>query len=305
MGLSVRTHISTAAVLALALFGSGCGKSGESAAPASEKSATSVASPTSSALAKPGDINGNGSPDASETDWPGQMKFTYGAADSPDAVRGRDLLHEHQLLETLADEINQTLKLPYDIPLVGKQCDEPNAYWDPNEKSMTICYEDAADGLDIFNNAGDPDPVDSAVNAEIATFLHETGHMVIDLYELPITGKEEDAADQLAAVMLLAPGPDGKVDASSVKAVKDFAREFEEYGQRSGTEISQEQLADVHSLNESRMYNLECWIYGADPVGNADLVDEGALPADRADGCEDEYQKLTNAWLTLLDPYIK
>ena len=32
------------------------------------------------------------------------------------------------------------------------------------------------------------------------------------------------------------------------------------------------------------MYNLECWVYGADPVGNADLVSDGALPQDRAEG---------------------
>ncbi len=53
------------------------------------------------------------------------------------------------------------------------------------------------------------------------------------------------------------------------------------------------------------MYNLECWVYGADPVGNADLVKNGSLPQDRADGCEDEYAKLSSSWDTLLGPYLK
>lgn len=53
------------------------------------------------------------------------------------------------------------------------------------------------------------------------------------------------------------------------------------------------------------MYNLECWVYGADPSGNADLVTDGLLPQDRADGCEDEYQKLSDAWDELLAPYFK
>ena len=43
----------------------------------------------------------------------------------------------------------------------------------------------------------------------------------------------------------------------------------------------------------------------ADPKGNADLVSSGALPQGRADGCEDEYTKLSNAWNTLLGPYLK
>ena len=66
------------------------------------------------------------------------------------------------------------------IPLVGKQCDEANAYWSPDNKSVTICYEDAANALDIYAKAGDADPTASAINSEIATFYHETGHMVID-----------------------------------------------------------------------------------------------------------------------------
>ncbi len=253
------------------------------------------------------DVNGNGTPDASasDTDWPGRMTATYEQATSPEAITGRDLIQKDQLLEDLADSINQSLKLPYDIPLIGKQCDEANAYWSPSDKTVTICYEDAADALDIYTKAGDADPATSAINSEIATFYHETGHMVIDLYDLPTTGREEDVADQLAAYILLAPGADGKIDAGSVQAVKDFAREFKGYSEQKGDEIDEGQLADTHSLDKARMYNLECWVYGADPTDNADLVNDGLLPQDRADGCEEEYQKLSSSWDALLGPYFK
>jgi len=236
--------------------------------------------------------------------WNGRMILTYEPATSEDAIRGRDLLRDDRLLEDLADGINESLKLPLDIPLIGMQCDEANAYWSPDDDSMTICYEDAAEALDIYTRAGDSDPAESAINSEIATFYHETGHMAIDLYELPITGREEDVADQLAAYVLLTPGDDGQIDPDSVQAVKDFAREFGGYSDEKGA-IDEGQLADVHSLDKTRMYNLECWVYGADPDGNADLVDSGLLPEDRAEGCEDEYQKLSDAWSTLLAPYFK
>ena len=49
-----------------------------------------------------------------------------------------------QVLEDMADDVNQTLALPYDVPLLGVQCDEANAFWDPTAKTVTICYEDAA-----------------------------------------------------------------------------------------------------------------------------------------------------------------
>lgn len=279
-------------VLALSVLITGCGRGGEAAAPpqASTVTVTTQAPET-------------GEPDEM-ANWTGKMTARYDEATSPEAIKGRDLMQQNNLLDDMADSINEGLKLPQDIPLIGTQCDEANAFWSPDEKSMTICYEDAADGLDIYTQLGDPDPTAAALNAEWATFFHETGHMVIDLYGLPAVGREEDAADQLAAYLLLAPGPDGKIDPASVQAVKDFAREFEEYDARSG-EIETEQFADEHSMNLTRMYNLECWVYGADPEANADLVTDGSLPEERADRCADEYQQLSDSWSILLEPYLK
>jgi len=50
---------------------------------------------------------------------------------------------------------------------------------------------------------------------------------------------------------------------------------------------------------------IECWVYGSDPERNADLVGDDQLPQDRADGCEDEYDKMSHAWDRLLEPYLK
>jgi hypothetical protein len=291
-------------VVSLAAAVAGCGHD-NAAKPASQapvSASTAQASQPNAEL----DINHNGIPDTSsdDKDWPGKMTATYEDATSPQAITGRDIMKNDHLLEDLAEGITQSLKLPYDIPLIGKQCDTANAYWSHDDKAVTICYEDAADALEIYTKAGDADPKASAINSEIATFYHETGHMVIDIYDLPATGREEDVADQLAAYILLAPGPDGKIDPASVQAVKDFAREFKGYSEQRG-EIDERLLSDVHSLDLARMYNLECWVYGSDPVGNADLVRSGSLPQDRADGCETEFNKLSKSWDRLLGPYLK
>lgn len=273
--------------VALALLTAGCGEDGQTATPPSTITVTTEAT----------------EPDET-VNWTGTMTARYDDATSPEAITGRDLMQQNNLLEDMADSVNAGLKLPQDIPLIGSQCDQPNAFWDPSDRSMTICYEDAADGLDIYTQLGDPDPTAAAINAEWATFFHETGHMVIDLYGLPAVGREEDAADQLAAFLLLAPGPDGQIDPGSVQAVKDFAQVFAEYDARSG-EIDSTDFADEHSMNLTRMYNLECWVYGADPEANADLVTDGLLPQERAERCEDEYQQLSDSWSVLLDPYLK
>ncbi|WNG88593.1 DUF4344 domain-containing metallopeptidase [Mycobacterium sp. ITM-2016-00317] len=279
-------HPQIAPVLIAALLVAGCGGA-QQAAPSDQPSAKVSADSGESPAA-----DGNG-----------RMTVTYEDAHTPEAENGRALLQDNTVLEDLADDINQSLALPHDVALIGAQCDEANAYWDRAASSVTICYEDADLAEYIFAEAGDPDPIASAVNSEYATFYHEVGHMVISLYNLPVTGREEDVADQLAAYVLLAEGEDGTIDPVSVQAVKDYARTFGAAGAER-TELDNDDFADVHSLDETRNINLQCWIYGADPEGNADLVG-GELPERRADGCSEEWAQLQNAWATLLDPHFK
>lgn len=103
------------------------------------------------------------------------MIVTYGDAQTPEAIAGRALLQDNQVLEGLADDINQSLALPNDVALLGSQCDEANAFWDSGAQSITLRYEDAALAEQIFTEAGDPDPVACALNSEYATFYHEVG----------------------------------------------------------------------------------------------------------------------------------
>jgi hypothetical protein len=64
-------------------------------------------------------------------------------------------------------------------------------------------------------------------------------------------------------------------------------------------------FAAAHSINETRTFNLNCWIYGSDPAAHADMITDGRLPADRAAGCQEEFQQLSRAWSKLLAPYLK
>ncbi|MUL80699.1 MULTISPECIES: DUF4344 domain-containing metallopeptidase [unclassified Mycolicibacterium] len=238
-------------------------------------------------------------PDADD----GAMVVSFEDATTPEAQKGQALMQKTRVLEGLAEEITGIFKLPYDIPLVGSQCDEANDFWSPSDQQMVLCYEDITESLNIF--ADDPDPEATARRVAVASFYHELGHMAIDLYQLPATGREEDVADQLSAYMLLAADADGNVDPDEVQAAKDQAREYRLYAKDDGPEPDDALMADVHTLNQARMYNFECWIYGSNPDSNADIVTDGLLPQDRADGCQDEFAKLTNAWSELLAPHLK
>jgi len=251
------------------------------------------------------DVNGNGKPDSdpADTDWPGKMTVVYAEATTPDAARGRKLMEDGNLLPQMADDINAMLKLPYDIAVSGTQCGQDNDFWDPGKRTVTLCYEAAAHALDVFAKLGDSDPGKSARNLQFDAFYHELGHMMIDLYHLPVTGRDEDDADQVSIYMMLRPGSDGAIDPEAIQAIMDNAR-YTQADADPNNHFDEGAFADTHSLDKSRMYNFECWVYGAAPDQTQELLADGMLPQERADGCADEYAKLKRSWSTLLEPYL-
>lgn len=233
-----------------------------------------------------------------------KITVSYEKASTGSAIVGRSLMKRTQLLEHVAEEVNHSLVLPYDISLVGAQCGEENAFWNYAEKTITICYEDANLSVRLFKEAGDPDPIAAAFNAEVTTFFHELAHAVIDSHGLPFTGREEDVADQLVVFMLLEPHAGGHSVPDAEQAVRDYARLFELYAARNKG-ITEDDFADKHTMNQTRVYNLLCWMYGHDPAKHSDLVADGLLPEYRAAGCANEYQELARGWSELLEPHVK
>jgi len=270
----------------------GCGSHGGTQAASTTSAANSA---TTSAANSP--ARAAGDDDANS----GQMTAVYEDATTPEAIQGKELMHEAGLLESLAQEVNDWLALPYDIPVVGSQCGEANDFWDPDEKKVILCYEDVDNSLQLFSD--DPDPAAAARRIAVGAFYHELGHMAIDIYELPVTGREEDVADQLAAYWLLEP-VDGQVNADYVEAAKDTA-DWYNLASAAPEDLDESSFSDEHTLDQSRAYNFECWIYGSDTQSNADIVSDGLLPEDRAGQCEDEYSQLARAWATLLEPHYK
>jgi hypothetical protein len=64
-------------------------------------------------------------------------------------------------------------------------------------------------------------------------------------------------------------------------------------------------MADEHSLDEQRYYNLVCWIYGSDPEYFADVATDWELPEGRAVRCPSEYARMSGSWNRLLGPHMR
>ena len=209
-------------------------------------------------------------------------------------------IKEEKLLEKAADKLNGSLILPYDINLITKDCGEVNAFYDAETHSVTVCYELMEHFYTVFRGSGlsDEKAYDKMFDAVRFAFLHEIGHALIENYNLPITGNEEDAADRCSAFINLTElGEDG---VNAVLAAADaFAAESK------NDSSSKRNLADEHLLQEQRFYNSLCMIYGSDTEKYAYIVDDNYLPKERAARCPQEYERTVQSWSSLLAPWRK
>jgi hypothetical protein len=137
------------------------------------------------------------------------------------------------------------------------------------------------------------DPVaDYFVGNLLFIFYHELGHGLIHKLDLPVLGREEDAADQLATLMLMDAGSDSVGGEPVLTAALGW---LDSWKKREG-EADNSDYFDEHSLDYQRYANIVCLVYGSDPDSYGNLVEEWDLPADRAERCPGDYSSAVLSW---------
>jgi len=132
-----------------------------------------------------------------------------------------------------------------------------------------------------------------AVNAEF-TLAHEMGHLLIAELDLPLLGREEDAADQLGFISLfLSSGR--QHDADFYAKLLDIADYWRLEWQRVKPEHEEVYAWASHGLDAQRFYNLACLIYGSDPDRLEWVPKITGLPVERALYCDQEYAQVRKA----------
>ena len=208
-------------------------------------------------------------------------------------------LSEERWLEDVADVLNESLILPRDIGMRFAQCGENNAYYVPDDHEIQICIEMFDGERETFAAYyDDEEEIEEAVNGSfLFTVFHEVGHALIDVLEIPFTGREEDAADSLAAWWLI-DGDDG--EESAIAGALSFYTDPSE-----AAEVEESDFENEHSLSQQRYYTLTCLVYGSDTDKYANLLEEEWLTESRAEQCPGEFERLTSTWYTLLDAHLK
>jgi Putative metallopeptidase len=210
-------------------------------------------------------------------------------------------LKDRKILEELQHFL-APLRLPYGLRLRTEQCDKTNAYYSSSERALVLCYEYVED---VVKQAPERESTDGFVTREAAIVgnlvgasLHEGGHMIFDLLDVPVFGREEDAADEMASFIALQFNK--SVARVIVKGwVWTWARDTDPTAAAPMTVWS-----DEHGTASQRMYNALCLGYGGDPKTFEDFVAKGYLPKKRADHCAAEYDLVKQAFVKTVLPFI-
>jgi|tagenome__1003787_1003787.scaffolds.fasta_scaffold20819486_1 hypothetical protein len=212
-------------------------------------------------------------------------------------------LQSFRVLEQLS-EFLAPVRLPHKLLLLARECGFINAQYTitaeyaPLWWHIDICYE-YVEGLEHMGpKEGETSAFsyeEAVVGALAGVVLHECGHAMFDMLDVPVIGREEDAADQVAAFIALQFSKD-----LARLVIRGFAYQWKSFPDP--TEFRE--FADEHGTASQRFYNTLCLAYGGDPATFREFVEQGWLPPGRAANCANEYRQAKDAFATTILPFI-
>jgi hypothetical protein len=132
----------------------------------------------------------------------------------------------------------------------------------------------------------------------IFTAFHETGHMLVSEFDIPIAGREEDAVDNLATLLMIPEDDDPELEAMILYAVQGW---FD-----AAADASEEEPAwwGEHGAAEQRAYQMLCLLAGSDQDAYAKTALDAGMPAERVESCVAEYNATKASWDKLLERHV-
>src|SRR5262249_10921657 len=134
-----------------------------------------------------------------------KVEIAYIPPESPELASVYEALKKRRILEELQHFL-APLRLPHHLLLLTRECHDVNAFYSTN-RSLTICYELVSELIRLAPQTVSDDGFVTHEAAVVGTLvgvvMHEGGHMMFDMLDVPVFGREEDAADQMASFLAL------------------------------------------------------------------------------------------------------
>ena len=129
---------------------------------------------------------------------------------------------------------------------------------------------------------------------------HEIGHYLIDIWDIPVFGNEEDIADSFIVYALLKNKSQYNSEEIYLQAVDDYhiilTETLDEYYFRTllGRDFKEEVIS--HSSDKRRFYNLACFIKDGNEAYFDNYISERNISHLLEEKCNSKYDDLVNSW---------
>jgi Putative metallopeptidase len=283
-------------ISALALAVAGCG--GGSSSSSSSGSTSSTASAADIGSESSGGTETTA--DSSSSEGAGEIKAVWQKPRGEENKVGYELLEASET-RYLAKSLASAFELPNTLTIKGVNGFGGGPFYNPEDNSITLPYEFTTVVLGVIAQS---DPEESqyewgeAVGAVDSFILaHEFAHALIHNFELPVLGREEDAADGVATALLLL-ASEGSVYAADAA---EFWLNFS--GRQDPPQLAE--YADNHSFDRQRADNILCWIGGAEEELLVAFVENEVLPESRAVSCPGEWELLRRSVEQVMEPHLQ
>jgi hypothetical protein len=199
------------------------------------------------------------------------------------------------------------LVLTREIEVQFEQCDAPELRYEPGGPA-TVCYEYveeiermAPSAQQVELSQGTVTREETIVGPTVQAVLHQAALAIFDALDVPVWGRREDAANRVAAFVMLQFGE--QTAWSTIVGSAWFL---------AGTAGGPSDFGDVRGTVAQRYYTMLCIAMGSPSIGGnqqlfatfAGTQAAGSLPGERAANCRNEYATLALAFDKTLAPYV-
>lgn len=148
---------------------------------------------------------------------------------------------------------------------------------------------------------------DYVLGNTLFTLLHEVGHGLVDVWQLPLLGRQEDAVDAFSVTFVAEVIQDDKALSDEQLAQLDRY-----YWVAADTWLAYSEIADTsdmalyaaeHSLDYQRFFSHVCLVIGSDPDFYSDWIEEFKIEEADLDpeACEEQFALKSDDWAYLLE----
>src|SRR3954469_19429870 len=142
--------------------------------------------------------------------------------------------------------------------------------------------------------------VEFVLGNTLFVLAHEMGHGLINEMNMPVLGREEDAADSFAITTALKIGT-----VVSERVLIEAAKGLVLSTKRAKKEGDAPAFYDEHGLDPQRAYNVVCFMVGSNPEKYKQLATDTKLPEERQESCKYDYKNAAWSWDEMLKTHLR